>query len=131
MFLYEESIIDKSNMGWDKYWSVNDFFTELNWFDSEFYVQTDASKLGLGAELFQHSSTGERRTISFASRTLNSAEKNYSITELELLSVVFACVKFRVFILGYKVNVLTDHQALTFLFKCRLRIEFTVKHGMR
>lgn len=101
--------------------SFTDQYLSHPMFDSEFYLQTDASKLGLGAELFQYSSTGERRTISFASRTLNSAEKNYSITELELLSVVFACVKFRVFILGYKVNVLTDHQALTFLFKCRLR----------
>jgi len=101
--------------------SFTDQYLSHPMFDSEFYLQTDASKLGCGAELFQYSSTGERRTISFASRTLNSAEKNYSITELELLSVVFACVKFRVFILGYKVNVLTDHQALTFLFKCRLR----------
>jgi len=40
-------------------------------FDQVFYLQTDASKLGLGAELFQLTS-GERRTILFASRTLNS-----------------------------------------------------------
>lgn len=90
-------------------------------FDKDFYLQTDASKLGLGAELFQFSPQGDRFTISFASRTLNSAEKNYTITELELLSVVFACEKFRVFILGYPVHILTDHQALTFLFRCRLR----------
>ena len=90
-------------------------------FDRCFYLQTDASKLGLGAELFQLSPDGERQTILFASRTLNSAERNYSVTELELLSIVFACEKFRVFILGYPVIVLTDHQALTFLFHCRLR----------
>lgn len=83
-------------------------------FDQVFYLQTDESKLGLGAELFQLASDGERRTILFASRTPNSAEQNYSITELELLSVVFACEKFRVFILGYPVQVLTDHQALIF-----------------
>lgn len=90
-------------------------------FDHVFYLQTDASKIGLGAELFQLSTEGERQTISFASRTLNAAERNYSITELELLSIVFACEKFRVFILGYPIHVLTDHQALTFLFHCRLR----------
>lgn len=90
-------------------------------FTSEFYVQTDASHLGLGVELFQVDVSNERQTIGFASRTLNSAEKNYSATELELLSIVFACEKFRVFILGYPVNVLTDHKALTFLFRCRLR----------
>jgi hypothetical protein len=72
-------------------------------------------------ELFQVDSSNERQTIRFASQTLNAVEKNYSVTELELLSVVFACEKFRVFILGYPVNVLTDHKALTFLFRCRLR----------
>lgn len=38
--------------------------------------------------------------------------RNYSVTELEPLSVVIACEKFRVFILGYPIHVLTDHQAL-------------------
>lgn len=104
---------------------VKDSFTEKYLshplFDQRFFLQIDASKNGLGAELFQEGSNGERLTISFASRALNGAERNYSITELELLSVVFACDKFRVFILGYPVTVLTDHQALTFLFHCRLR----------
>lgn len=40
---------------------------------------------------------------------------------MELLSIVFACSKFQVFLLGHRVNVITDHQALVFLFKCRLR----------
>lgn len=90
-------------------------------FTKGFNVQTDASKLGLGAELFQVNEKGDRLTISFASRTLNSAERNYSITELELLSIVFACEKFRMFILGYPVTIITDHQALVFLQRCRLR----------
>jgi len=34
---------------------------------------------------------------------------------------VYACSKFRTLILGYLVFVWTDHQALTFLFRCRLR----------
>lgn len=104
---------------------VKSSFTEIYLshtdFMRDFYLQTDASKFGLGAELFQYSVNWERCTISFASRTLNTAERNYSITELELLSIVFACEKFRVFILDYSINVLTDHQALTFLFCCRLQ----------
>lgn len=105
--------------------SVKDTFTERFLshpdFNKEFYLQTDASCLGLGAELFQMDEVSERKTISFASRTLSVAERNYSITELELLSVVFACDKFRIFILGHPINVITDHQALIFLFRCRLR----------
>lgn len=80
-----------------------------------FYIQTDASKIGLDVELFQME-LENRHTIFFASRTLNSAEQNYSITELKLLSIVFACDKIRVFLLGHPVNVITDHQALVFLF---------------
>lgn len=38
-----------------------------------------------------------------------------------MLLIVFACEKFRVFILGYPITVLTDHQALTCLFHCWLR----------
>lgn len=89
-------------------------------FDRPFYIQTDASNLGLGAELFQLSPEGGCLTISFTSRTLNVAERNYSITELELLSIVFTFTKFRVLILGYPVHVITYHQALVFLFACRL-----------
>lgn len=90
-------------------------------FAKEFHLQTDASGLGLGAELFQMNSDHSRQTIAFASRTLTSAERIYSITELELLSIVFACDKLCVFLLGYPVNVISDHQALVFLFRCRLR----------
>lgn len=90
-------------------------------FKSDFYLQTDASHVGLGAELFQLNTLSERQTIGFASRTLKAAERNYTVTELELLSVVFACDKFRVLILGHPIHVFTDHKALTFLFRCRLR----------
>lgn len=34
--------------------------------------------------------------------------------------MVFACEKFKVFILGYLVNALIDHHALMVLFCCRL-----------
>jgi len=72
------------------------------------------------AELFQVEND-ERCTIAFASRVLNVAERNYSVTELEVLFIVSACQKFRVFLLGHKITVFTDHQALVFLYRCRLR----------
>jgi len=87
-------------------------------FAQPFFLQTDASKVGLGVELYQID-IGGRRTIAFASRVLNAAERK--VTELELLSIVFTCQKFRVFILGHKTTVVTDHQALVFLNRCRLR----------
>ena len=45
-----------------------------------FHLQTDASNTGLGVVLTQVQD-GEERVISFASRTLLSAERNYSVTE--------------------------------------------------
>ncbi|CAN6560260.1 unnamed protein product [Malus baccata var. baccata] len=53
--------------------------------------------------------------IYYASRTLNDAQLNYSITEKELLAVVFALDKFRSYLLGTKVIIYTDHAALKYL----------------
>ena len=51
---------------------------------------------------------------------LNSCERNYNTTEKELLSVVFACNKFRTYILGYPVTVRSDHKSISFLKRCKL-----------
>ena len=49
------------------------------------------------------------------SRCLTSAEKNYTTTEKELLAIVFAVQKFRVYLIGVSFLIVTDHQCLTFL----------------
>lgn len=85
-----------------------------------FYVQTDSSGYGLGATLYQLQEEGEKGVIAFASRSLRGAELNYTTTEKELLGVIFALDKFRMYIQGAKIVIRTDHQALTFLGRCRL-----------
>lgn len=90
-------------------------------FNTPFCIQTDASYIGLGAELFQIDSDGQRNTLSFASRSLCGAERNYTVTELELLGILFACQKFKIYILGHPIKIFTDHKALTFLFSCKLK----------
>jgi hypothetical protein len=54
-------------------------------FDRGFILDTDASGSGLGAVLAQKQDDGLVRTIAFASRSLQSHERNYGVTELEAL----------------------------------------------
>lgn len=75
-------------------------------------IQCDASKDGLGCCLMQ-----DGKPVSYASRSLSSAEKNFSQIEKELLSVVWATKKFHYFIYGKKCHVLNDHKPLENLLK--------------
>jgi hypothetical protein len=44
----------------------------------------------------------------------------YTVTEKELLVIVFGLQKFRTILLGHRVFIRTDHYALKFLKQCRL-----------
>ena len=53
--------------------------------------------------------------IHYASKTLDSAQKNYTTTEKEFLAVVFSCDKFRQYIFDSKVIIYADHAAIKYL----------------
>ena len=82
--------------------------------DQGFEIMCDASDFAMGAALGQRK---EKifRIIYYASRTFNEAQENYSTTEKEMLAIVFACEKFRQYILGSHVVVHTDHAAIKYL----------------
>lgn len=85
--------------------------------DKPFWLQTDASRQGVSAVLFQKDDDGKEMIIALVSRCLTSYEQNYSSTEIELLAIIFAVMKLRHFLLGRTFNIITDHQALVFLLK--------------
>uniref|UniRef100_A0A803Q1L4 Reverse transcriptase/retrotransposon-derived protein RNase H-like domain-containing protein n=1 Tax=Cannabis sativa TaxID=3483 RepID=A0A803Q1L4_CANSA len=78
----------------------------LNW-DLPLKLMCDASDYAVGAVLEQRVDT-VFRTIYYASRTLNYAQLNYSNIEKEMFAIVFACDKFRPYLIGNKVIMSTE-----------------------
>ena len=81
-------------------------------FQQPFILETDASGIGLGAVLSQQQEDGSIRPSAYASRGLQKHERNYSISELEALAVVWASKHFHVYLYGHHCTVYTDHSAL-------------------
>ena len=69
----------------------------------------------LGAVLTQAGEGEMEDPISFLSRKLSKAEKNYSTTEREGLAMVYALQKFRHYLLGGHFKIYTNHSALKYL----------------
>jgi hypothetical protein len=74
----------------------------------------DASDFAVGAILGQRVDK-KLNVIHYASKTLDAAQKNYATTEKEFLAIVFACDKFRPYIVDSKVTIHTDHAAIRYL----------------
>ena len=81
-------------------------------FDVDFVLETDASVKGLGAMLSQYQSDGVLHPVAFASHSLSPAERNYGVTDLETLAVVWAMQHYRAYLYEHKVTVITDHSAV-------------------
>ena len=76
----------------------------------------NASDYAVGAVLGQR--VDKKLNVSqYASKTLDSGQRNYATTEKEFLAVVFACDKFRSYIVDSNVIVHTDHAAIKYLME--------------
>jgi hypothetical protein len=84
--------------------------------DQQFELEVDASGYALGAVLMQRQEDGKRHPVGFYSTTLNDAERNYDIYDLELLAVVKSLENWRTYLAGspHKVIVFTDHMNLQY-----------------
>ena len=86
--------------------------------EEPFFLKTDASGIAIGAVLVQGEKDQEH-PIEYASRLLTSAERNYSTIEREALALIWAVAKFRGYIEGSEVTLLTDHQPLKWLMSLK------------
>ncbi|KAG2763590.1 hypothetical protein PC116_g5544 [Phytophthora cactorum] len=67
----------------------------------------------VGYALMQFDDEGHERVVSYQSRQLKPAERNYLVHDKELLAMRYALIKFRVYLLGEKTfAVYTDHASL-------------------
>ena len=83
-------------------------------FDSKLPVilECDASQYGIGAVISHRFPNGHERPIAYASRSLNAAEKNYSLIHKEALAIVFSVTKFYMYLYDRRFALFTDHQPL-------------------
>ena len=82
--------------------------------EAPYVLDTYASLTGIGVVLSQMIDS-EEYVLSYASRTLDKAQRNYCVIRRELLAVVHFERHFRPYLYGRKFTVRTDHSSLQWL----------------
>lgn len=90
-------------------------------FNKTFSIAVDASNVGAGGALLQEDEVGVLHPVCYFSKKFNQAQKNYSVIEKELLSLIWSLQYFGVYVQSAPdpIVIFTDHHPLRFLNKFR------------
>ncbi|KAL5009348.1 hypothetical protein ScPMuIL_014929, partial [Solemya velum] len=80
-----------------------------------FSLTTDASQTSIGFYLSQFDDNNQERIVSYGGRALSSAERNWSVSELECLAVIVGIRRFHSYLAYSEFTVFSDHKSLEFL----------------
>jgi transposase InsO family protein len=84
-------------------------------FDRKFILDTDASGYAISGVLSQADDDGSEHPVAYFSRTLSKEEQNYSTTRRELLAVIESMEYFRIYLIGRRFLLRTDHASIRWL----------------
>lgn len=90
-------------------------------FNKEFYLQFDSFGYALGAYLYQLGDKFDQTQILFTSWTVHGSELRHTTIEKELFLLIPALKQWRPILLGFPVNMVADHKAITFLMNTKLK----------
>jgi len=90
-------------------------FMEYATATGKYTLITDARKASTGYILNQESENDIQYLLACGGRSLHPAERNYTISELELVSIIEALDKYRHYPLGKHFIIRSDHISLQFL----------------
>ena len=89
-------------------------------FDREFTLCTDASGCSIAYILAQKDDKNREVAIAYGGRALRSSERNWSISELEMLAVIEGIKQYHVYLFDKPFRILTDHSALQYIQNSKL-----------
>lgn len=93
-------------------------------FDRPFVVKTDAAnQIGLGGVLSQADDEEREKVVAYHGRRLTKHERNYTVTEIELLAAVDCIRHWRSYLWGRAFKLVIDHSALRWLHTMRDTVE--------